>query len=473
LRCDKIAIAILKGRASDMNDFSHFGNAGFGDVRLSNRLPRLIGQLAGNPTASISAACQDPHQAKAAYRFVGNDEVTVDAITKITREVTIKNITEASPPVVLIPQDTSTLNYSGLKATEGLGNTAKKSSLGLEVHSAVAIGESGEVFGLLAQKIWTRSSENFGQADAHSRNLPIEEKESYKWLETLDKVGASFPGGTKAIHICDREGDIFEFFCKAEKVGVLFLVRRCYNRNIVDDHCSKKLDDLVVSTPAAGRITVRVPRDSHTNRTARNAEVEIKYGKCKVTRDRNKTASKELPMSVEVYFVSAVEIDPPEGQEKILWQLITNVPTESFEDAVTRIQWYTQRWKIETFHKTLKSGCKVEELQSETAEKLKKLIAIYSIIALQIMLLTYIARNHPDESCEICLTEDEWKILYRVANKTKKLPDKPPTIYEAVVLIAKLGGFLARKSDGFPGVVVTWRGLTSLYTILDAAPFLL
>ena len=455
-----------------MSDYSDYEKAELGDERLSKRLSRLLGQLAGKPTASISAACQDPHQAKAAYRFVGNDEVTVEAITQVTRDVTIKNITAASPPVVLIPQDTSTLNYSGLKATEGLGNTSKKTSLGLEVHSAVAIGETGEIYGMLAQKIWSRPPENFGQAGYRSKNLPIEEKESYKWLETLEKVGASFPEGTKAIHICDREGDLFEFFCKAEKEGAQYLVRRCYNRNIDDDHGLKKLDDLVFATPVAGRITVRVPRDSHTNRIARNAEVEIKYGKCKVTKDRNKMADKGLPVSIEVYFVSAIESDPPEGQEKILWQLITNVPTESFEDAVTRIHWYTQRWKIETFHKTLKSGCKVEELQSETAEKLKKLIAIYSIIALQIMLLTYIARNQPDESCEICLTEDEWKILYRAANKTRKLPDKPPTIYEAIVMIAKLGGFLARKSDGFPGVTVIWRGLTSLYVILDAAPFL-
>ena len=125
------------------------------------------------------------------------------------------------------------------------------------------------------------------------------------------------------------------------------------------------------------------------------------------------------------------------------------------------------------FHKTLKSGCKVEELQSNSAEKLTKLVAIYSIVALQIMLLNYIARAHPDRSCEICFTEEEWQILYKVANKTKDLPEKPPTIQEAVVMIAKLGGFLARKSDGYPGVTVIWRGLTSFYTILDAVPFLL
>ena len=457
-----------------MDDYSDYGNAEFGDERLSKRLPRLLEQLAGNPTASISAACQDPYQAKAAYRFVGNDEVNTGAITGITREVTIGRINEAKPSVVLIPQDTSEVNYTNLKATDGLGNIgSSKSLLGINVHSAVAISETGEIYGLLAQKLWVRPLEDYGKSDATRKKLPIEEKESYKWLEALEKAGASFPEGTRAVHICDREGDIYELFCKAEKEGYLYLCRRAHSRNIKEENGLKKLDDLAKTLPVAGTITVHVPRDSHTKRMERDAEVEIKHGKCRITKSSHLESNKELPKSVEIYFVSAVEADPPQGQSALSWHLITNVPTESFEEAVTRIAWYTQRWKIETFHRTLKSGCKVEELQSDSAEKLMKLIAVYSIIALQIMLISYMARAHPDSSCEVCLAEEEWKILYRVANKTKNLPDKPPTIHEAVVMIAKLGGFLGRKSDGFPGVAVMWRGLSSFYTILDAALFLM
>jgi len=456
-----------------MGNYESYGKAEFGDERLSKRMVRLLEQLSGKPESSISAACQDPHQAKAAYRFVGNDDVTAETITKITQEVTLGNINKGKPPVVLIPQDTSELNYTNLKATEGLGNIGrKKAAMGIVVHSAVAISEEGEIYGLLAQKLWTRPPEEFGKSDATRKKLPIEEKESYKWIETLNHAGVSFPEGTMSVHICDREGDIFEFFCKAETEGALYLCRNAHNRNVEEENGSKKLDEFVDALPESGRVIVRIPRDSHTNRKARNAEVAIKYGKCKITKPSNLDGNKDLPKTMEVYVVSAVEMDEPQGQEKILWQLVTNVPTESFEDAVSRIQWYTQRWKIEIFHRTLKDGCKVEELQSETADKLKKLVAIYSIIALQIMLLSYIARTRPDETCEICLTEDEWKILYRVANKTKKLPEKAPTIYEAVVMIAKLGGFLGRKSDGFPGVTVMWRGLTSFYTILGAAPFL-
>ena len=329
----------------------------------------------------------------------------------------------------------------------------------------------GEIFGLLAQKLWIRPPEDFGQSDATRKKLPIEEKESYKWLETMEKIGAPFSEGTKVVHVCDREGDIFELFCMAEKENVQYLCRRCQNRVIEEDNESKKLNDIANAVPVAGNKTIHVPRDSHTKRTARNAELEIRYGECWITKPRILAGRKELPESVKAYFVSAIEKDPPEGNEGIQWQLITNVPTESYEDAVTRIAWYTQRWKIEIFHRTLKSGCKVEELQYDTAEKLMRLIAIYSIISLQIMLFTYIARTRPDETCEICLTEDEWKILYRAAKKTRNIPEEPPTIYEAVVMIAKLGGFPGRKSDGFPGVKVIWRGLTSLYIVLDALPF--
>jgi len=223
----------------------------------------------------------------------------------------------------------------------------------------------------------------------------------------------------------------------------------------------------------AGKITVQVPRDSHTGRKARKAELEIRHGKCKIAKSSLLAGNKDLPGFVEVYVVSAVEIDTPTGEEGISWQLITNVPTECFEDAVARVAWYAQRWKIEIFHRTLKSGCKVEELQSDSAEKLGKLIAVYSILALETMDLSYLGRAHPEASCEIRFTEEEWKVLYRVANKTRELPDKVPTLQEAVFMVAKLGGFLGRNSDGYPGVTVIWRGLTDFYTILDAAQFLL
>ena len=447
--------------------------AGFGDTRLDNRLEILINQLGSDPTASVSAACGDPYQAKAVYRFTANDNVTVEAIVDKARKATMDNIYADRPLVVLLPQDTTEMNYNNLKETEGLGNIGtRKSDMGIIAHSSIALSEMGMIYGLMAQKIWTRPPEEHGKSGMRS-TLPIEDKESYKWIGTMENVGTDFPEGTMVVHICDREGDIFEFFCRANELGVNYLCRRFHERKIMSGNGAEKLDEYVETLPAAGTITVQVPRDSHTNRAARKAEVEIKFGRCAIKSPSNLVNKKNYPQTIEVYVVSAIEKDPPQGEKGVRWQLVTNVPTTKFEDAVTRVVWYTQRWKIEILHRTLKSGCKVEELQSESAEKLEKLIAIYSIIALQIMLIGYAARLRPDASCEQWLGETEWKILYKAANKTKEVPEEAPTIREAVRMIAKLGGFLGRKSDGEPGVTVVWRGLAKLYTILEVAEFLM
>lgn len=456
-----------------MGVYDVYREVDFGDERLNSRLPRFLEQIDANPGASISAACGDPYQAKAAYRLLANEKVSKEAITEITQDVTIKNIVAAKPSVLLIPEDTCEFNYTNLKATEGLGSMGGSKSLkGLFIHSAIGVSEQGEVFGLLAQKAYIRPPEDFGIAKNRA-NIPIEEKESYKWLEVMADVQAALPRDIYAVHVCDRDGDMFELFCKAEDVRANYLCRKQYNRTVEDEDERKKLNEHMSGISIAGTIKVQVPRDSHTGRKAREAELEIKFGKCRLPKPQNLKGNKELPDSIEVYFVSAVEANPPEGEKGISWQLWTNVPTLNFDEAVTRIRWYVQRWLIEIFHRTLKSGCKVDERQHDTAEKLMKVISIYSIIALQIMLLTYVARTRPDASCEILMTEEEWKILCQVANKTKNAPEKAPTIKEAVLMIAKLGGFLGRKSDGEPGVTVVWRGLTKLYTILDAVPFLI
>jgi hypothetical protein len=376
--------------------------------------------------------------------------------------------------VVLIPQDTTSLNYSGLKNTTGLGNiNDSQSSSGILLHSALAVSEHGQPFGLLAKKAWVRPKDEFGKKSKR-KQLSIEEKESYKWLETLEKADMSGKlNGVQFIHLCDREGDLYELFAKARVDGATYLCRRVQNRLVVNKTAEVfSINTYLNSLPILGEIFVEVPRDSHTGREARKARIEIKFGKTLIKKPTALNKYKKLPETVEVCLVSANEINAPAGAEAISWQLVTNDNVETFEDAVTCVKRYTHRWKIETFHYVLKSGCAIEKLQASTAERLKKLIALYSVIALQIMVLTFLARTTPDVSCEIAFEEHEWKILFKVVKKTKTTPESPPTIKEAVVMIAKLGGFLARKSDGFPGVTVIWRGLTAFHSLIDASLYL-
>jgi len=217
---------------------------------------------------------------------------------------------------------------------------------------------------------------------------------------------------------------------------------------------------------------VEIPRDSHTARERRTATVEVRFGQVHILRPQNLRSLDSLSVSLAVTVISAREINAPEGVEAVNWQLITNLAVEDFETARRYITWYSRRWLIEMFHYTLKSGCAVEKLQSDTTERLRKLIEIYSIIALRIMIITYLVRTQPDISCETFLSTTEWKVLYCSVKHSKSPPSKPPTAYEACIMIARLGGFAGFKSSGFPGVKVIWWGLAKLTTILHSLPFI-
>jgi hypothetical protein len=456
-----------------MSNYSAYGDIALGNRTLSARVERTLDQLSSNPTASISSACNDPHQAKAVYRLLSNEKFTASAVLEVSQKETMRRISESGERVVLMPQDTTTLNYSGLRATKGLGNTCdNKNSLGILLHSSIAVSENSQPFGLLTEKAWVRPPEELGKRQKR-KELPIEEKESYKWLETLDNVHiAKKLEHVHFIHVCDREGDLYELFAKAQLEEVTYLCRRVQNRIVINNNEEElAINNYLDALPVAGEITVDVPRDSHTKREARTAKFEIKCGTVLIKKPSTLKKSKNMPLSVEVSLVSAQEIDVPDGEDAISWQLITNDSVETFEEAVTCVKRYMQRWKIEVFHHVLKSGCAIEKAQENTAEKLIKLIALYSVIALDIMILTHLARTNPDASCEIFFEADEWKILYKVAKKTKSVPDNPPSIREAVFMMAKLGGFLGRKSDGFPGVVTIWRGLIKFHTIIDASTY--
>jgi len=459
-----------------MREYAAYGETNLGDKTLSTRVEKTLDQLSSAPEASISAACKDPYQAKAVYRLLSNDKFTAEAVLCVSKNETIERIRKSNVDTVLIPQDTTFLNYTGLKETKGLGLIGSdKNSRGLVMHSALAIGEDGQIFGLLSEKIWSRPEDEAGKKKLRKK-LPIEEKESYKWIETLgtaditDKID-----GIKFIHICDREGDLYELFSRAHLKGATYLCRRVHERIVQNEGEEEQLvNAFIEKLPVGGYMKVNVHRDSHTNREGRVAELEIKYGKTRIKKPSSLRISDQASEFVDVNIISAKEISVfGEVKDPVSWQLVTNDEVTSIDEAIKNVERYSHRWQIEIFHYTLKSGCTIEKLQESTADKLIKLIALYTVIAIRIMILTHLARTTPETLCEPEFQPDEWSVLYKVVNKTKEAPKKPPTMLEAVIMIAKLGGFLARKSDGFPGVKVIWRGLTTLNTILEASLYLL
>jgi hypothetical protein len=204
----------------------------------------------------------------------------------------------------------------------------------------------------------------------------------------------------------------------------------------------------------------------------RTATLELKYCRVNVIEPVNTPKEFRKNASVALSILYVQEINPPEGMEPIEWYLATNTDIANVDEAMERVRWYVHRWKIERFHYILKNGCKIEELQNRKAERLQKLILMYSIISVRILSMTYLARQKPETPCTELMEEQEWKVLYCIANKTSKVPSTIPTMKEIVAYLAKLGGFLGRKGDGEPGAKVIWKGLNELNIVLEHYKYL-
>jgi hypothetical protein len=435
------------------------------DKRLLARLKQTAESFDAKPEKSIPEACGNWSKTKSVYRFLGNHRIHHESLLEGHRQQTLRRCEPHS--VVLAIQDTSSLNLSH-PHTEGLGpTTTAKNSLGLLIHSTMAVAPSGVMLGLLDQQIWARDPKSRGKR--HQRyDLPIQEKESYKWLSALERSTKGISETAHVVTICDREADIYEFFQRALEMKQDILVRARHDRRIVEEEMRfyARLSNL----PVSGECLVEVPRNSSLNTPPRKARLALRFGSVTIC-PSTKCKGTNLP-DIPLHAVLAKEISAPEGVEPLEWCLLTTLSVNNIQEALEKVDWYRHRWKIERFHFVLKSGCQVEELQLETAQALKNAVTIYSVVAWKLSWLMGQSRETPNEPCTLIFEDYEWKILYFTVNQTTELPIKPPSLEEAVLMVARLGGFLARKNDGKPGVKVLWRGFQRLNDILKAYQFL-
>jgi hypothetical protein len=452
----------------DNSNWAHheFKTADFSDKRLNKRLIKIANDFANKPDCSIPKATGSWAAAKATYNFFNNERVCDKTMLSSHIKSTIDRI--AHQDVVLCVQDTTSLNFTTHPDTKGLGTLSSQGdkTIGIMVHDTMAFTPQGVALGLIDLQTWTRPKEEYGKR-RNRKNKPIHEKESNKWLKSYQatqEIQAQL-SQTTLVNIADRESDIYELFERATKDenGDQLLVRARHNRIV--DHPEKYLWDFVASQKVSGMLTVEVPRQK--KKPKRNAELSIRFAKVTLKRPDN-IATPNMPESITVWAILAEEIKPPKKVEPIRWLLLTTIPINSFDEAVEKVQWYTIRWLIELFHKVLKSGCKTEDRQLQTAEKLIKCLAIDAIIAWRILLLTRLGREVPNLPCSVVFEEYEWKALYRFVHQTTQLPDKEPTLQETIRMVAKLGGFLGRKGDGEPGSMTIWRGMTRLRDIANS-----
>jgi hypothetical protein len=330
------------------------------------------------------------------------------------------------------------------------------------MHSTLATTLEGLPLGLLSQQIWSRDADAKQMTAAERRKLPIEEKESNKWLVALSESVKHKPEETKLVNLGDAEADIFELLNHARQLKTDVLIRAAQNRAVCEPEVGLLWSLLEKQVPA-GHLAVHVPK--RQGQPARDATVAVRYMSLSLKAPLH-LRSKMGP--VALYGILVQEVDPPADVEPLHWLLLTTVPVCSFDDAVERIDWYCRRWQIEILHKILKSGCAIEKAQLASDTRLIPMIALFSVIAWRLFWLTFLARTDPLAPASTILAPHELDALYTFLHK-QSIPDSlQPTVHQATIWIARLGGFLNRKSDGPPGVTVIWRGWQRLADISSA-----
>ena len=445
----------------------------FQDARLLRRLRTLLGQFAQARGQSIALVCQDWANTKAAYRFLSNARVSEADILAGHFDATRERIAAIDKAPVLVLHDTTEFSWQR-ESAQAVGVLGKTNSgrdaqgrvrhhtvCGILMHSSLAVTTEGLPLGLAAVKFWTRSKfkgTNALKRRVNPTRVPIEEKESMCWLDNVRQSHALFGQPEQCVHIGDRGSDIYELFCEAHNAGAHFIFRTCADRLAGDGTHTVATYMRQVRCKGLHQIEVR-DRQGHS----RCAVLELKY--CRVRLLPPRAKQKRYP-ALTLTVLQAAERDAPSGVEPIDWKLITDLPVTSRAQAIEKLDWYAQRWKIETFHKILKSGCRAEDSRLRTAQRLTNLMALFCIVGWRIFWLTMINRAAPQAPATLALTPLEVELLDKLRPTPRaKIHHSKPSIASCLIQLARLGGYLARASDPPPGNTVIWRGMARLTDI--------
>ena len=453
--------------------------ANFGDKRLDERLGTIAEEFASHPNVSIPAATTGRAEMEAAYRFFDNDKVTPDKILEPHFQATRKRI--AQHDVVLLVQDTTELDLTRPgQQVRGAGPMDSEARRGAFLHPLQAFDLNAIPLGMVWQKSWTREEvqTELTKAEKNKKRMetPIEDKESIRWVEGIRasrEVAKACPG-TTCVCVGDSESDIYELFSESRATpenNLQLLVRACQTRATTDQ---SNWFDKVRATPCLYTCSVdvsarrtKIAADKQGKRSkprdARVADVEIHA--TTVSLRPPPRFDRKLP-EVTIHVVLIEEANPPAGCEPIQWLLITTMPIDTAEQVQAIVSAYCIRWQIEIFFKTLKTGCRVEQRQFETIDRILNCLAVYSIVAWRIMHLCRLGRECPDLDCEVVFEPCEWKAVY-TAIKREDPPQTPPRLNEMIRLVASLGGYVIRKSTQ-PGPQTLWIGMQRVHDLSTA-----
>jgi hypothetical protein len=450
------------------------------DKRLNARLGEVLSQLGARPTASIPAACGGRAEMEAAYRLFDNDRVTFANILEAHQEATRRRL--SGQAVLILVQDTTEIDLTRPEQqVVGTGPLAKPTQRGALLHVLHAFTPDGTPLGTLRASAWARDEGPARrQRLTHAERLatPLEEKESYRWVEALRQARAEAQRQPSAQMICvaDSEADIYEVLAEGVSgpPSAEWVVRACQNRALQEGggeggSAAGYLRERLVAQPVlfTQRIAVRgrqakvacSRRGREQPRASRQADVEVRAAR--VTLRPPHRPGQKLP-AVPLNVVLVREPNPPPGDVPVEWLLLTSLPIDHIDQVRQVTAYYGVRWMVEVFFRTLKSGCRAEGRRFEHIDRQLRCLAVYLIIAWRTLYVCRLGRACPEVSCEAIFEPAEWKSVYRVA-RNQPPPSQPPSLGELVRLVAQLGGYVDRPRADPPGPQAIWLGLQRMH----------
>lgn len=454
-----------------------------GDDRLNRRYGEILRELGSQPGRSIPAAVGGSAEMAAAYRFLDNSKVEFAAILEAHIDATRQRMAQES--CVLLVQDTTTLDLTRpAQQVEGAGPIHGDSNRrGLMLHLLVALSSTGVPLGVVYAEIWARADEprdsGTESMQPYRKRVDIEMRESMRWIEAMRWASelASEDPDREIICICDSEADIYELIDEAEAgpENLRWLIRGSHNRAVrPTESCdSRLLKEQVQASPVQRSYSLDLPtrtsllkietRRRKVSRDARTAEIEVRA--CSVELCRPQRSRGEPRHSINVVMLSEVTIGTQEDPEDPLeWMLLSNLAIEDQEQVDRVIALYQQRWSIEVFFRTLKSGCGVEKHRFTHVDRSIRMVAICLVITWRTLYVSRLGRDMEDLCCTVIFAEEEWKGLYQLHFR-RRPPKKPPALQEMVCMLAELGGYVNTPSRGHPGAQTIWIGMQRLNDI--------
>lgn len=423
-------LAVETGLESEQWAEQEFGGCELGDVRLKAQLVKIAENKGRQPSGSYARACGgNRHALKGYYRLMSNErkQMSSNAMMGGHRKQTIQRM--ANEKTALIIQDTMEMNFSTRLHCKDLGRIGKNQtgaeSQGLKMHSRVALNTRGMPLGVLRAQIYAADPKPKSKGKIDKR--PIEEKESYRWVQTCEDaqgISRQLPG-VHIVCIGDRESDIFELFDRRRRQGgsVDILVRAKHNRCLEDEE--KKLFEHMAQGKPDGRVSIAVPRQrekkgkpskpGRPGLPARTAEVEVRFREVTICAPQTPLLKDKKPITLHAVYL--FEKNPPPGATRIKWMLLTTMEVRLLKQAMKCVRWYSLRWRIEEWHRVLKSGCGVLDHQNQTAESLARSISVDVVVAWRIMVLALLGRELPELPCDLLFNSWECEVLQLLAQK--------------------------------------------------------